>query len=359
MDTNLNDGFRLSDRYEIINKIGKGGMAGVYLAHDHVLDRKVAIKILRPDLSNDRYLTDRFHLEAKAAANLSHPNIVTIYDFGIDHDNLYIVMEYINGQDLKSLVATEGRLELNKVLYLIIQACAGLGYAHRAGLVHCDVKPQNFLVTPDLRLKVTDFGIARALASIDLQERVKIVWGSPQYFSPEQANGFPPSPASDVYSLGIILYELSTGELPFKAENSSELAEMHRSHSPKSPMKLNPAISPFLEAIIFKVLSKEPSSRYRTADQFGRILINFSNVNQVNMNEVSSESTEFISNYENQISNIEGNQESTHTADKSSPASSFKEIDWITLALGLFAALFAGGLIPFWLYVVLTIKNLN
>ena len=183
-------------------------------------------------------------------------------------------MEYVPGTDLKTYSASAAAFHVDEAIPLMVQACAGIGYAHRAGLVHCDVKPHNMLVTPDQRLKVTDFGIARALASIKPDEQSDVVWGSPQYFSPEQASGAAPSPASDVYSLGVIFYEMLTGQLPFKSDNPAELARLHREVSPIPPRRLNPAIPPALEQIIMKVLSKEPAGRYRTADQLGRVLLN-------------------------------------------------------------------------------------
>lgn len=266
----------LNNRYRIEGRLGSGGMAEVYRAHDLTLERTVAIKLLRDDFSQDPTFRERFRQEAKAAANLSHPNIVTIYDFGFDEKQIFIVMEYVPGTDLKTILESRGKLNVDEALPLIIQACAGVGYAHRAGLVHCDIKPHNMIVTPDQRLKVTDFGIARALASIPAQEVNNVVWGSPQYFSPEQASGHPPSPASDVYGLGVVLYEMLTGRLPFIANTAAELSHMHRSVSPTPPSQLNPLIPPVLEQACLKVLSKEPSSRYRTADQFGRVLISIS-----------------------------------------------------------------------------------
>ncbi len=266
----------LNNRYKIEGRIGSGGMAEVYRARDLMLERTVAIKLLREDFSQDPAFRERFRQEAKAAANLSHPNIVTIHDFGFDDQQIFIVMEYIPGTDLKTILESRGKLNVDEALRLIIQACAGVGYAHRVGLIHCDVKPHNMIVTPDQRLKVTDFGIARALASIHPQEVNNVVWGSPQYFSPEQASGHPPSPASDVYGLGVVLYEMLTGRLPFIANTAAELARMHRSVAPIPPSQLNPLIPANLEQACLKVLSKEPSSRYRTADQFGRVLISLS-----------------------------------------------------------------------------------
>jgi serine/threonine-protein kinase len=270
------DTILLNNRYQLEKPLGSGGMSVVYRAKDLMLERAVAIKVLRENFTGDADFRESFRQEARAAANLSHPNIVTVHDFGLDGGRLFIVMENVPGTDLKSILQQRGRLSVSEALSLIIQACAGVGYAHRAGLVHCDIKPQNMLITPDLRLKVVDFGIARALASIHPDEKAEIVWGSPQYFSPEQAAGGAPSPASDVYSLGVVLYEMLTGQPPFTADSSTELARMHRQAMPRSPRELNPAIPPPLEQILLKVLAKEPSARYRTADQMGRVLTNFS-----------------------------------------------------------------------------------
>ncbi len=264
----------LNERYQLLESLGNGGMALVYKAKDLMLERNVAVKLLREDYSKDLAFRERFRQEARAAANLTHPNIVTVHDFGLDQGHLFIVMEFVPGDDLKSLIRQKGQFSVQESLELIIQACQGVGYAHRAGLVHCDIKPHNMLVTPEGRLKVTDFGIARALASIDPQERSDVVWGSPHYFSPEQAAGFPPSPASDVYSLGVILYELLTGNLPFTAKDSADLARMHREAIPHPPRLSNLQIPQALDDLVMKVLAKEPSSRYRTADQMGRVLQN-------------------------------------------------------------------------------------
>lgn len=265
----------LNNRYQLEEHLGAGGMAMVYRAHDLTLERTVAIKLLRKDFSDDPDFRRRFHQEAKAAARLSHPNIVTVHDFGLYADQIFIVMEYVPGTDLKSLLKSRGKFSLEDALDLAAQACAGIGYAHRSGLVHCDIKPQNMLVTPDNTLKVVDFGIARALTSISPDERSDVVWGSPQYFSPEQASGGAPSPASDVYSLGVVLFEMLTGRLPFNGTTAEELARLHREALAPSPRRYNPAIPPALEQIVLKVLAKEPSSRYRTADQLGRVLVQY------------------------------------------------------------------------------------
>src|SRR5512132_2487750 len=271
----MDEGTVLNNRYQLLERLGRGGMSDVFRARDLMLERYVAIKVLGEQYSNDESFQKRLRQEARAAANLSHPNIVTVHDFGFDQNQLYIVMEHVPGKDLKTLLRQRGRYSVEEAIPLMVQACAGIGYAHRAGLVHCDIKPHNMIVTPDARLKVTDFGIARALSTILPDERADVVWGSPQYFSPEQAVGEAPSPASDVYSLGIVLYEALTGALPFTAPTSEELALLHLQADPIPLHEYVPDIPSALEQIVMKVLSKEPSARYRTADQLGRVLLRF------------------------------------------------------------------------------------
>jgi eukaryotic-like serine/threonine-protein kinase len=330
----------LNDRYQLLEQLGTGGMAFVYRARDLMLERSVAVKVLRQDFSQDPAFQERFRQEARAAANLSHPNIVTVHDFGLDGGQLFIVMEYIPGTDLKTLIKNRGRFSVEEVIPLMVQACAGIGYAHRAGLVHCDVKPQNMLVTPDQRLKVTDFGIARALASIQPEEYSEVVWGSPQYFAPEQASGGPPSPASDVYSLGVVMYEMLTGSPPFTAVTPLELARMHREQEPVRVSEFVPDIPPALEQIVHKVLSKEPSARYRTADQLGRVLLNFG----------GSKTATSLTLTPELASAARG-----RALDPSRPSTAGElsdlGIDWLSVALGLLALLTVGGLIPFWMWV--------
>lgn len=265
----------LNDRYKLLERAGSGGMAIVYRAQDLLLGRIVAIKVLQDSLTGDEAFLNRFQQEAHAAANLTHPHIVTVHDIGQDGYRHYIVMEYVAGQTLKQIVRAQARggrhMPINRALDLTIQICSGIGYAHRAGLVHCDVKPQNVLVTRDERVKVADFGIARAMsqASGRLEE---VVWGTPHYFSPEQAAGQPATPASDVYAIGVILFELLTGRLPFTADSPTALALKHLRENPPSVSRLNPAVPEQLDRIVAKVLSKEPAGRYRTGGQLGRIL---------------------------------------------------------------------------------------
>lgn len=379
----------LGKRYQLLQPLATGGMAVVYKAQDLWLERPVAIKILRQDYSSDAAFRQRFHHEAKAAANLVHPNIVTVFDFGLDGASLFIVMEYVPGKDLKTIIKEHGLFKPEEALPLIIQACAGIGYAHRSGLVHCDIKPQNMMVTPDHRLKVTDFGIARALATISEDEQNEIVWGSPQYFSPEQAAGNAPSPASDVYSIGVIIYEMLAGRLPFIANDALELARMHREARPTPPHRLNPMLPLELEQILLKVLSKEPSARYRTADQLGRVLENFS---QKSASSPQPYSTPPSKDQELIDAPVHGPSKPiaipTSGATPSSPSLSQPvstgtsltfpapvlnnlsgpipteedhslDIDWITTGMGLLCALAVGGLVPFWLYIWFLLRSVN
>ena len=368
----MTDTILLNNRYQLQELLGSGGMSVVYRAHDRMLERDVAIKILRETYSSDQEFRERFRQEAKAAANLSHPNIVTIHDFGLDSGRLFIVMEYVPGRHLKELIKKRGRFSIDDTLTLIVQACAGIGYAHRAGLVHCDIKPHNMLISPDMRLKVADFGIARALATIQAEEKVDVVWGSPQYFSPEQAAGGAPSPASDVYSLGVVIYEMLTGQLPFTASSAEELARLHRELPPPSPSQLNASIPPALEQIIIKVLSKEPSARYRTADQLGRVLVSFSQQSSSATSLVSlalpaavelakppelqaPQPTATASTSAPRYPISTGNNyrpKQSVSVSSQAPQDKPLEFDWITILLGLLALLAVGGLFPFYLWVM-------
>jgi len=347
----MQEGTLLNNRYQLLQKVGSGGMAEVFRARDSMLERYVAIKVLRADYTENQSFQERFRQEARAAANLSHPNIVTVHDFGLDRGRLFIVMEYVPGSDLKTLIRKRGRFTVGEAIPLIVQACAGIGYAHRAGLVHCDVKPHNMLVTPDKRLKVTDFGIARALATIHPEEHADVVWGSPQYFSPEQAAGEPPSPASDVYSLGIVLYELLTGSLPFNGTTPEELGRMHLDVRPHPLHEYLPEVSPLLEQIVDKVLSKEPSARYRTADQLGRVLLRFGTQTQPEPAPELSLTPEAASTYHPEP-NPESESQPVYTyTPEPVPAAPPIDIDWLSVALGLLALIAVGGLVPFWMWV--------
>jgi eukaryotic-like serine/threonine-protein kinase len=338
----------LGNRYRLLHQVGKGGMADVFEAYDQMLERPVAIKLLKQNFSTDESFRERFRQEAKSAANLTHPNIVTVYDFGLDPRGIYIVLEFVAGKDLKSRIKERKVFSLQEGIPLVIQACNGLGYAHRAGIVHCDVKPHNLIISLDNRLKITDFGIARALSTLDKEEKSSVVWGSPQYLAPEQSLGAPPSPASDVYSLGIVMYEMFTGQLPFDAPTTDEIIRLHQTQDPTPPSQLNPDCPPELEQIILKVLSKEPSARYRTADQLGRLLSSFFD----RLTPVT-EPREMARNR----SEIKDSPPPITQEDYNSPTQ-VDSTDWKLIGIELLALLFVGGLIPFWLYVWFSIRPL-
>jgi len=343
----------LNDRYQLIEPLGTGGMALVYKAKDLMLERFVAVKVLREDFSVDAAFRERFRQEAKAAANLSHPNIVTVHDFGLDQKHLFIVMEFVPGTDLKTRIREKGRFEVQEALELMSQACLGVGYAHRAGLVHCDIKPHNMLVSPDGRVKVTDFGIARALSRLEEEGEKEIVWGSPQYFAPEQASGENPTPAADVYSLGVVIYEIFTGHLPFEAETVEKMIEYHRTQPPTDPRVYVPDLPEDLAQIILKVLSKEPSSRYRTADQLGHVL---SRLVEQKTEPVKGNAERIpIENVQRPITQPVRVPPPITTEDyhpQARPA-----MDWKLIGLQLLTLLMVGGLVPFWLFVFLKLST--
>ncbi len=263
----------LNHRYRLLEQVGSGGLAAVYRGHDLLLDRAVAIKILRDPYAGDPAFRRRFLEEARAAGRLDHPNIVHIYDVGLEESHPYIVMELVEGTDLRHLIAERAPFDLRDALQIARQICAGVGEAHKAGIVHCDLKPQNILITADGTVKVADFGIARAFqAREDEEERPKAIWGSPHYISPEQAAGRPPLPASDVYSIGIILYEMLTGAPPFHEEDTRVLLLKHLRETPTPMQQRNPRVPDKLDEIVRTMLAKEPTMRYRNAVQAGMIL---------------------------------------------------------------------------------------
>jgi serine/threonine protein kinase len=262
----------LKNRYRLIAQQASGGMAVVYKAIDLELSRTVAVKVLRPSLISDPTFLTRFRNEARSVANLAHPNIVTVHDVGNDGQAYFIVMEFVEGLDLKKIIKTDGILGVDRALKIAIQMCAGIGFAHRAGLVHADVKPQNILVKKGDIVKVTDFGIAQAFSDSQPNERQAVVWGSPHYFAPEQAQGEKPTPASDVYSIGIVMFEMLTGRLPYVGVDQQQLALAHIRERVPMATEINPTIPETLAQIVYKVMSKEPAARFRTADQLGSVL---------------------------------------------------------------------------------------
>jgi eukaryotic-like serine/threonine-protein kinase len=347
----------LNNRYQLLEPLGTGGMAQVYRARDLMLERFVAIKMLRADYSADPNVQVRFRQEAKAAANLSHPNIVTVHDFGFDQGKLFIVMEHVPGTNLKTMIDNLGKFSPDDALPIVIQACAGLGYAHRAGLIHCDVKPHNILITPDHRVKVTDFGIARAISGIHPDEQSQVVWGSPLYFSPEQAAGQAPSPASDVYSLGIVMFEMLTGRPPFVARTSETLARLHREVAPQAPSTLNPKVTPELDQIILKILSKEPAARYRTADQLGRVLMTFGQQRRIPLRTAPEPTPTIQPNAATVVTRPPLPPQPIYIEPEPEPIEEEYEIDWVSVVLGLLALAAVGGLVPLWLAIFFRWNN--
>lgn len=273
----------LNGRYRLETQQGSGGMAVIYGAVDQELGRKVAVKILRPSLTNDPEFLKRFKDEARNVANLSHPNIVTVYDVGSDGTTHYMVMEFVDGSDLKKLIRKEGALPVPLAVDLSVGIASGIGFAHRSKLVHADVKPQNVLLTSSQQVKVTDFGIAQALHDATTSsERQQVVWGSPHYFAPEQARGEKPSPASDVYSIGIVMFELLTGQLPYVGASQQDLAMAHIRNEIPHVRDYAPHVPAELDRIVYKLMSKEPTSRYRVGDQLAQVLVAYRQRGQQN-----------------------------------------------------------------------------
>ena len=257
-------GQKINDRYQIIKSIGEGGMANVYLAYDTILDRNVAVKVLRGDLATDEKFVRRFQREALSASSLSHPNIVEVYDVGEDNGQYYIVMEYIEGCQLKQLLKKRGRLTLSEVIDIMLQITDGLSVAHDAYIIHRDIKPQNIMILDSGLVKITDFGIAMAMNSTQLTQ-TNSVMGSVHYLPPEQANGKGSTLQSDIYSMGILMYELLTGELPYKGDNAVEIALKHLKEKIPSVREKFPEIPQSVENIIIKATAKNPKNRYADA----------------------------------------------------------------------------------------------
>lgn len=268
----LSKGQKVNDRYEIVKNIGEGGMANVYLANDTILDRKVAIKVLRGDLSSDDKFIRRFEREALSVSNLSHPNIVEVYDVGEEEGNHYIVMEYIEGKTLKQLLKKRETLTLTEVIDIMTQLTDGISHAHESYIIHRDIKPQNIMIEDDGRIKITDFGIAMALNATQLTQ-TNSVMGSVHYLPPEQASGKSATVKSDIYSLGIMMYELLTGSVPFKGDNAVEIALKHMKDKIPSIRKQDPSIPQSVENIIIKATAKNPRNRYDSAKEMHEDLL--------------------------------------------------------------------------------------
>ena len=257
-------GSKINDRYQIIKTLGEGGMANVYLAHDNILDRNVAVKVLRGDLASDEKFVRRFQREALSASSLSHPNIVEMYDVGEDDGQYYIVMEYVDGKTLKQVLKQRGHLSVTEVVDIMLQVTDGMAHAHDAYIIHRDIKPQNIMMLSNGMIKITDFGVATALNSTQLTQ-TNSVMGTVHYLPPEQANGKGSTIRSDIYSMGIMMYELLTGLVPYKGESAVEIALKHLKEPLPSIRKTNPSIPQSIENVIIKATAKNPKNRYTDA----------------------------------------------------------------------------------------------
>ncbi|GAP62051.1 serine/threonine protein kinase [Ardenticatena maritima] len=268
----------IDNRYRIVELIGEGGMAQVYRGDDLRLGREVAIKILRPQYANERTFVERFVQEARAMAGFSHPNIVNVFDVGRTGASPYIVMEYVDGIDLRRKLQQEGRLSIGEALEIARQVAEGVGAAHRKGIVHRDIKPGNILIASDGRVKVADFGIARAMADAQHLTEPGVVWGTTAYLSPEQIRGETATPASDVYAIGVLLYEMLTGQTPFQGEDRVAVALKHLNEPPPPLHELNPRVPPGLERLVLRMLSKDPAQRPADANEVARLLRAYQNM---------------------------------------------------------------------------------
>ena len=266
----LRPGLFLQNRYEILEKIGTGGMSVVYKAKCHKLNRFVAIKVLKDEFCADQEFVARFNMEAQAAAGLVHPNIVNVFDVVDEEDLHYIVMELVDGITLKSYIAAKRHLEVKQSIAIAIQVCQGINAAHERKIIHRDIKPQNIMLSKEGKVKVADFGIARAVTK---QTIGQTAIGSVHYISPEQAKGDRADERSDVYSMGIMLYEMLTGRVPLDGESAVNIAIAHLEKRPVSPSKLNPAIPAFVEEIILKCIKKKRERRYQSMRELEIALI--------------------------------------------------------------------------------------
>jgi serine/threonine protein kinase len=257
----------IAERYELQELVGTGGMSSVYRAHDRLLERDVAIKVLHEQFTADGEYVERFRREARAVAQLSHPNIVTVIDRGEQDDRQFIVFEYVDGENLKALVAREGPLPEREAIELALQVARALGFAHEQGLVHRDVKPQNVLLNDGHEAKVTDFGIARSLDVQGGLTQTGTVMGTSDYIAPEQARGSRVDAQSDIYSLGTVLYELLTGEVPFAGDNFVAVAMQHINQPPPSVRERRPELSPCVDEVVQRAMAKEPRDRFRSMEE--------------------------------------------------------------------------------------------
>lgn len=341
-------GKTLNHRYRLDEPLGEGGMAKVFRAEDLRMKRDVAVKILRPQYTSDDKFRQRFINEAHSIANFSHANVVTVYDVREDGPPYYIVMEYVDGEDLRQRLEREKRLAVNEALNIAFQMAKGLGYAHRKGLVHRDIKPGNILITPNDEVKIADFGIAKAIAG-DMPALTEpgVVWGTTAYLSPEQIRGGQATPASDVYAMGIVLYEMLAGHPPFQGEDRVAIALQHLD-SPPPPFEEALQIPPRVERLVRQALEKNSASRLRDANQLALALRRF--VEPVETTTARSSISPAPTAAPGELEARRPPRHREREDGRSSPPSGAESTSrgdsiWVTLLLGVVALIAVGGLI--------------
>ena len=363
----ITKGQKINDRYEVTKLIGEGGMANVYLGYDTILERDVAIKVLRGDLADDEKFVRRFRREAQNASLLNHPNIVQIYDVGEDDGNFYIVMEYIKGQTLKQLIKKRGKLTVPETVDIISQLTDGLAHAHDSYIIHRDIKPQNIMILEDGMVKITDFGIAMAINASDLTQ-TNSVMGSVHYLPPEQASGKGSTIKSDIYSLGIMMYEMLAGTMPFKGETAVEIAMKHLKNPMPSVRKVNPSVPQALENIILKATAKNTKNRYNNVRELYddlKTCLDKSRKDEKRIvfkypeNEFSDENTQVVNNLKDEI---KAKEEEKNKKKEESVVKEIDESEYNDKKLGVFTKILiglVGVLVVAFLGVFILIPNLT
>ncbi|WP_404450029.1 Stk1 family PASTA domain-containing Ser/Thr kinase [Sutcliffiella horikoshii] len=354
-------GKRLNDRYKIMEVIGGGGMANVYLAHDMILDRDVAVKVLRLDFANDEEFIRRFRREAQSATSLDHPNIVSIYDIGEEDDIYYIVMEHVKGKTLKQYIQQYAPVEQYNAVEIMNQLTSAISHAHENGIIHRDIKPQNILVDDYGTVKVTDFGIAMALSSTTITQTNSLL-GSVHYLSPEQARGSLATKKSDVYALGIVMFELLTGRLPFSGESAVSIALKHLQSQTPSPKRWNPTLPQSMENVVLKAMAKDPLHRYASVDEMQTDVMTALEPGRMNepkfhIPDDDEEATKAIPIIKGSLNNLTNEDETrirppenkpvSEKAEEPPPPNKKKKKKWIIALLILLFLLVGGGIAAF------------
>jgi serine/threonine protein kinase len=331
----------LANRYRLQRRIGTGGMASVHEGEDTLLGRRVAVKLLHPQYVSDASFLARFEREARSVANLVHPGIVNVYDVGRDGEQCYIVMEFVEGRSVKEMLSSES-FGVDRTIDIGVQVAKALDYAHHSGVVHRDVKPHNVIVTPRGGAKLVDFGIATVKGSSSVTESGAVL-GTVHYVAPEQARGQPATPATDIYSLGCVLYEMATGRLPFDGDTPLDIATKHVSSEPIPPSRVNARVTPALERAILHAMQKDPARRPRDAGELARELLAFDNVDTQTTTYVPRQPVEATT-ARRTAEPVESLWESVNFRDRSD--------GWPLFVLALLALVLVAGLFPLWATVL-------